>query len=176
LKYRYFESIEETDVNVKDVQRKPGVLFGLLFAVNPEMTAEHTNLARIDIINGNDRSNWKAGISTSAAVQYKGLYKNIDLKVYGIRKQMEYDWKVRPGGDPNQIAFRYDNVKNTRIDTTGSGEDSLIFSTLLGGDSDDHLHKLRMDAAENIYLMGDLSYEGFPLVEEAMGYQGGEIR
>jgi hypothetical protein len=51
---------------------------------------------------------------------YKSLYKNIDLKVYGIEKQIEYDWIVKPGGNPQDIRFEYKNVKGTRLDDEGN--------------------------------------------------------
>jgi hypothetical protein len=54
------------------------------------------------------------------AVLYKNLYKNIDLKVYGLEKQIEYDWIVKTGGDPRNIKFEYKNVKGTRIDEEGN--------------------------------------------------------
>ncbi|MCP4215385.1 MAG: hypothetical protein GY765_12055 [bacterium] len=51
---------------------------------------------------------------------YKGLYKNIDLKVYGLEKQVEYDWLVKPGGNPADIRFKYETAKGSRIDTQGN--------------------------------------------------------
>jgi len=51
---------------------------------------------------------------------YKGLYKNIELKVYGVEKQIEYDWIVKPGGNSGEIRFEYKNVKGTRIDNDGN--------------------------------------------------------
>ncbi|MCP4213090.1 MAG: hypothetical protein GY765_00470, partial [bacterium] len=69
---------------------------------------------------GNDKSKWNCNIPTSMAVLYEKLYKNIDLKVYGIEKQIEYDWLVKTGGDPGDIKFKYENVKGTRIDKEGN--------------------------------------------------------
>ena len=62
------------------------------------------------------------------AVLYKNLYKNIDLRVYGIEKQIEYDWIVKPGGNPGDIRFKYKNVKGTRIDKDGN----LLIETEFG--------------------------------------------
>ena len=50
---------------------------------------------------------------------YKGVYDGIDLKVYGIEKQIEYDWIVAPGRDPEAISFTYEGTKETRIDANG---------------------------------------------------------
>ena len=88
---------------------------------------------RVNYIIGNDRSKWHSSISTSRAVLYKGLYKGIDLKVYGIEKQIEYDWIIRPGQDPGAISFEYRGVKGTRIDDKGN----LLVET----DSGELIHK-----------------------------------
>jgi hypothetical protein len=75
---------------------------------------------RINYFIGNDKSKWHCDVPTSMAVLYKNLYKNIDLKVYGLEKQIEYDWIVKTGGDPVDIRFEYKNVKGTRIDQEGN--------------------------------------------------------
>ena len=75
---------------------------------------------KVNYFIGNDKSKWNCDIPTSMAVLYKNLYKNIDLKVYGIEKQIEYDWIVKAGGDPGEIRVEYKNVKGTRIDEEGN--------------------------------------------------------
>jgi len=75
---------------------------------------------KVNYFIGNDPNKWQKGISTSKAVLYKNIYKNIDLKVYGNESQIEYDWIVKPGGNPADIRFEYKNVKGTRIDKKGN--------------------------------------------------------
>ncbi|MCK5057854.1 MAG: SBBP repeat-containing protein [Candidatus Aminicenantes bacterium] len=87
---------------------------------NPQIVSVEPTRYRVNYINGQDRSEWRQNIPTSKAVRYKNLYKNIDLKVYGIERQVEYDWIVKPGGDPADIKFAYKNVKSTRIDEKGN--------------------------------------------------------
>ncbi len=95
---------------------------------NPEMVPIEKTPHKVNYIKGKDRSKWLTGIQTSKAVLYKNVYKNIDLKVYGIEKQIEYDWIVKPGGDPQNIRIQYRNVKGTRIDERGN----LLIETQLG--------------------------------------------
>ncbi|MCP5102634.1 MAG: hypothetical protein GY950_04610 [bacterium] len=83
---------------------------------------------RINYFTGNDKSERHTNIKTSKAVLYKNLYKNIDLKIYGIEKQIEYDWVVKPGGKVPDIQFEYKNVKKTKIQPTGG----LLVETTLG--------------------------------------------
>jgi hypothetical protein len=115
-----FDSIKEKSLHstkhLRDVSR-------LIFAnanKNPEMVPVQETKLRVNYFIGNDRSKWHCNIPTSQAVLYKNLYKNINLKVYGIEKQIEYDWIVKPGGNPRVIRFAYKNIKATRIDNKGN--------------------------------------------------------
>jgi hypothetical protein len=87
---------------------------------NPEMVQVEESKLRVNYFIGNDKSKWHCDVPTSQAVLYKSLYKDIDLKVYGIEKQIEYDWVVKPGGNPGDIRFEYKNVKGTRLDDEGN--------------------------------------------------------
>ncbi len=87
---------------------------------NPEMVPLEETKLRVNYFKGNDKAGWHGNIPTSQAVLYKNLYKNIDLKVYGIEKQIEYDWMVKPGGNPGDIRFEYRSVNGSRLDEEGN--------------------------------------------------------
>ncbi|MCP5104850.1 MAG: hypothetical protein GY950_15800 [bacterium] len=87
---------------------------------SPEMVPIDETKLRVNYFIGNNKSKWHCDVPTSGAVLYKNLYKNIDLKVYGLEKQIEYDWIVKPTGNPGDIIFQYKNVKGTRIDKEGN--------------------------------------------------------
>ncbi|MCP4218274.1 MAG: hypothetical protein GY765_26800, partial [bacterium] len=87
---------------------------------NPEMVPLQETQHKVNYFIGNDKSKWHCDVPTSQAVLYKSLYRNIDLKVYGLEKQIEYDWLVKPMGDPGNIKFQYKNVKGTRLDAEGN--------------------------------------------------------
>ncbi|MCP5102091.1 MAG: hypothetical protein GY950_01865, partial [bacterium] len=96
---------------------------GLMFIganKNPEIIPFETAKLKVNYFKGNNKSKWFCDVPTSRAVLYKNLYKNIDLKVYGIEKQIEYDWIVKPGGNPEDIRFEYKHVKGTRLDAEGN--------------------------------------------------------
>ncbi len=95
---------------------------------NPGMKAVKPAALKVNYFIGNDRSKWRCDVPTALAVRYENLYKNIDLEVYGVEKQIEYDWVVRPGGDAAAIAFEYKGVKGTRIDEEGN----LVIETRFG--------------------------------------------
>ena len=87
---------------------------------NPEIIAVGENKHRVNYFIGGDPSRWYCDIPTSRAVLYKNIYKNIDLKIYGLEKQVEYDWIVKPGGNPADIRFEYQNVDAVRLDNEGN--------------------------------------------------------
>ena len=95
---------------------------------NPEIVPIEEAKIRVNYFIGNDKSKWHSNIPTSKAILYKNLYKNIHLKVYGREKQIEYDWIVKPGGNPGDIRIQYKNVKGTRFDKEGN----LIIETECG--------------------------------------------
>jgi hypothetical protein len=75
---------------------------------------------RVNYFRGKDPSQWRTDISTSKAVLYQNVYKQISLKVYGLETQVEYDWIVKPGGDWRDIVFKYVNIEGTKIDRKGN--------------------------------------------------------
>src|SRR5262249_43923318 len=54
---------------------------------------------------GNDPAKWRTNVPVFGKIRYTGLYPNIDLIYYGNGADLEYDFVVGPGGDPNQIRW-----------------------------------------------------------------------
>jgi len=111
-----------------------------------EISPLEMSLHRVNYFIGNDPSRWQKGISTSKAVLYKELYKNIDLKVYGNENQVEYDWIVKPGGNPADICFRYKNIRATNIDREGN----LVIDTPFGKMMHQRPHSFQMQPGEKV--------------------------
>ena len=60
----------------------------------------------VNYLIGRDPKKWHSGIPTYAKVCYAGVYPGIDLVFYGNQRQLEYDFVVAPGADPNSIAWK----------------------------------------------------------------------
>ena len=84
--------------------------------------------AGVNYFLGNDKSKWKTGISTYKGIIYQGVYKGIDLKVFGKGKDLEYEFVVNPGGNPNDILLTYNGIE--RLSKNGKGE--LLIGTAFG--------------------------------------------
>jgi uncharacterized repeat protein (TIGR01451 family) len=75
---------------------------------------------------GNDPAKWHRGIPQFARVNYESVYPGVDLTYYGNQGQLEYDFRVAPGADTNQITLSFDGA-STRLD---AGD--LVLSTNRG--------------------------------------------
>ena len=68
---------------------------------------------------GNDESNWQTNVDNYSSVYYENVYEGIDLRYYGNQRQLEYDFVVDPGSNPDAIRLSFDGVLDTEITETG---------------------------------------------------------
>ena len=68
---------------------------------------------------GNDPDKWRTNVPHYAKVQYKDVYPGVDLVYYGNQRQLEYDFVVGPGTDPDGITLGFEGVERLRIDAQG---------------------------------------------------------
>ncbi len=81
---------------------------------------------------GNDPSKWHRDIPQFARVEYQAVYPGVDMVYHGDQGQLEYDFRVAPGAEPNQIALSFTGA-SARIASGDSGDaGDLILSTANG--------------------------------------------
>jgi len=68
---------------------------------------------------GRDQSKWRKNVANYARVKYDSIYPGIDLVYYGDQQQLEYDYVVAPGADPNCIQLAIHGAGKLRIDRYG---------------------------------------------------------
>jgi Beta-propeller repeat len=68
---------------------------------------------------GNDPAKWLTNVPTYAKVKYEGVYPGVDLVYYGNQGQLEYDFVVAPGVDPNEIRLKFGGSGKLRLDEKG---------------------------------------------------------
>jgi len=78
---------------------------------------------------GNSPKKWRTNVPTYAKVKYQNLYPGVDLIYYGNQRQLEYDFVVAPGADPNRIGLQFHGAGKPRIDDKGD--------LVLGADGDE---------------------------------------
>ena len=53
-------------------------------------------------------------------ITLKDVYKGIDLRLYSQEKgQLEFDWIVWPGSNPDKIRMKFEGQKNYTLNTNG---------------------------------------------------------
>jgi hypothetical protein len=70
---------------------------------------------KVNYLRGSDSSHWKRNLPTFARVRYRNLYPGIDLVFYGNGKEMEHDFVVAPGTDPQEIVMKLSGEQPIRV-------------------------------------------------------------
>ena len=184
----------------------------------------------INYFTGNDRNKWKTDIPTYKGIIYKEVYESIDLKVFGKGTDIEYEFIVNPGGNPDDIMLSYNGIEGLATNRDGEliirtafGElretrpyiyqeiegkkvvdgsfethstdaklqpgsfsygfrvasfnlsypliidPSLVYSTYLGGSSDDTATGIDVDTSGNVYITGITLSDDFPTANPFQG-------
>lgn len=95
---------------------------------DPEIFSADEAAYKVNYFQNDSPEDWITGISTSKAVYYENLYRGVDLKVYGTGQNIQYDWVVNPGADPEAIRFAFKGVDSARISEDGR----LVIKTAFG--------------------------------------------
>lgn len=69
---------------------------------------------------GSDSSKWKSNIHPCLALDYKGLYDGVDLRLSSEGNNIKYDFIVAPNANTDQIKLRFDGVDKLSISKDGS--------------------------------------------------------
>ncbi|MFN7948256.1 MAG: SBBP repeat-containing protein [Blastocatellia bacterium] len=71
---------------------------------------------KVSYLLGSDAQQWQRNVPTYGRVKYEGVYPGIDLIWYGNQQQLEYDFIVAPGADPQLIRLRFDGARQLRLE------------------------------------------------------------
>jgi hypothetical protein len=104
------------------VLRLPSARVRLQFvgaAPAPELVGLDRLPGTVNYYLGRDRAQWRTGISTYARVKYEGIYPGVDAVFYGNQRQLEHDFVVAPGHDPDAITLRAQGANALAVDRAG---------------------------------------------------------
>jgi hypothetical protein len=88
-------------------------------SLNPRAEALHELPGKANYFIGNDPKKWRTNVPTYANVKYEGVYPGVDLVYYGNQRQLEYDFVVAPGVDPNEIRLKFCGAEKLRVNEKG---------------------------------------------------------
>ncbi len=89
-------------------------------ANNPSVVGENLQPGIVNYFMGNNPTKWKTNIATYGMVRYRNIYPGIDLLYYGSQRQLEYDFEIRAGADPNEIQFEVIGAEQLNLDSQGN--------------------------------------------------------
>ncbi|MFL6194676.1 MAG: SBBP repeat-containing protein [Thermoanaerobaculia bacterium] len=85
----------------------------------PRISGEKERPGRTNYLTGNDPARWRRGIPSFEKVRYQSLYPGIDLVFYGNPRQLEFDFVLAPGADPDAIRLAIQGQERMEIDGAG---------------------------------------------------------
>ncbi len=94
----------------------------------PRIDALDPLRARTNYFVGN-RNQWRSGVANFTRVAYRAVYPGIDVVYYGNQNQLEYDFVLGPGADPDAIRMRFRGAAIVQI--TGDGDLAVECSGVL---------------------------------------------
>jgi Beta-propeller repeat/Abnormal spindle-like microcephaly-assoc'd, ASPM-SPD-2-Hydin len=89
-------------------------------AKSPVVIGEDRKPGKVNYFIGNDPTKWRTNVPTYTKVRYKSVYPGIDLVYYGNSRQLECDFAVSPGANPNRIQFEITGAGEIRVDAAGN--------------------------------------------------------
>jgi hypothetical protein len=92
-----------------------------LAASNPSTQVEGLAMltGRSNYLIGNNPARWQRSVPLYGRVKYRDVYPGIDAVYYGNQTQLETDYIVAAGSDPNRIALRVNGGTNLRLNAQG---------------------------------------------------------
>jgi|GEM_PF-511419 len=85
----------------------------------PTVLVENETAYKCHYLRGNNPAEWFIDVPNFKTVVYREVYPGVDLKYYGNRYQLEYDFIVAPGADPTRIRIRNDGALAMNINEAG---------------------------------------------------------
>ncbi|HLX65031.1 MAG TPA: SBBP repeat-containing protein, partial [Planctomycetota bacterium] len=78
-------------------------------------TGSHTNY-----FVGNNPAKYRTNVANYSRVRYGQVYDGVDLVYYGNQNELEYDFVVAPGANPDSIQMSFQGIDKAEIDPDGN--------------------------------------------------------
>jgi hypothetical protein len=87
-------------------------------AASPAIDPQQPMAVRTDYMIGR-RQDWHTGIANYSRIRYRGIYPGVDMVFYGKGNQLEYDFELQPGADPNAIRLQFSGAGKLTVTPEG---------------------------------------------------------
>jgi len=175
-----YEKVEASHSADRQAER---LVFSLDFVganQSPALECADRDIAVVNYLIGNNPKKWYTNIPTYRGLIYRDIYPNIDLRLYGKGGVLDYEFVVKPGASPDDIALAVTGADSLAIE---GGE--LIVTTAFGDikQSQPYIYQQIGDeivqveggfrlASDNTYGFAAAVYNGsYPLIiDPTLGY------
>jgi hypothetical protein len=103
-----------------DKERSEAIRLGLAGATAAEPRAIGRLPGEVNYLVGDTPSGWRTGITTFERIRYPAVWPGITLDWHGDQRNLEYDFRLAPGADPDPIAVRIEGADRLRL--AGNGD------------------------------------------------------
>jgi len=120
--YSLFLSGAEATLRLQRNEKQPAATLQMrLTGAEPQSLLHGNSLlpGKSNYLLGDDPAQWHTGIPQYADVICEQIYPGIDLRYYGNKGVLEYDFLIAPGADPNGIRMLFEGLENAEIDSCG---------------------------------------------------------
>ena len=83
-------------------------------------TGEHPQTGRSSYFRGKDPEKWITDVQHFSSVRYEEVYPGIDLRYYGNRRLLEYDFIVAANVDPGTISLEFQGIERIEVIESGA--------------------------------------------------------
>jgi hypothetical protein len=73
----------------------------------------------VNYFTGNDPAQWRAAVPTYGSVRLNAIYPGVDVVYYGDDQNLEYDFNLAAGVNPDVIAIRFDGAEKISVNAEG---------------------------------------------------------
>jgi hypothetical protein len=93
-----------------------------LVGANPFAAASASGplITKTNYFVGNNPGQWHTNIPNFSRVEYQNIYSGVNLVYYGNQGQLEYDFVVAPGADPNVVKLSIKGAQSIALDGQGN--------------------------------------------------------
>jgi Beta-propeller repeat len=100
----------------------PGLVRIDFVGANRKMLFEPSDrmAARVNYFVGNDPKRWRTDVPIYGKLRARGVWPGIDLVYHADGSQLELDFAIAPGADPNRIRLDIGGADNARLDSRGN--------------------------------------------------------
>jgi len=65
---------------------------------------------------GDDPARWRRDVPQYERVEYRGVFPGIDVAYYGSQRELEYDFLLAPGADPDRVRLSFAGARALRVE------------------------------------------------------------